>query len=58
MSNKNPAQTSAEQQQENPWYVCSECGEPVVIYGGREFKTCACDPMQIVLTPEGVKRGV
>lgn len=55
---KAPAQLAAEQQQEIPLYVCSECGETVVVFNGRSFPTCACDPMNIVVTTEGVRRGL
>lgn len=35
-----PAQAAAEQQQAEPLYTCSVCGEPVLVYGGRTFRTC------------------
>ena len=57
MTDKSAAQLAAEQQQETPWYVCSECGEVVIVFNGRVFRTCECEPMNIVLTLEGVKRG-
>ena len=52
------AQATAEEQQETPLYQCSECGETVIVFNGRPFFTCACDPRQIVVTEEGMKRGL
>ena len=53
-----PAQATAEEQQANPLYQCSECGEAVIVYNGRPFFTCNCEARQIVLTEEGLKRGL
>jgi hypothetical protein len=54
----NLAQATAEEQQETPLYACSVCGETVIVFNGRAFYTCACEGRQIVLTEEGLKRGL
>jgi hypothetical protein len=51
-------QLTAQEQQEAPLYVCSVCGETVILFNGRPFYTCACEDRQIVLTEEGMKRGL
>ncbi len=55
---KAPAQLSAEEQQDTPLYACSECGETVIIFNGRPFWTCTCENRQIVVTEEGLRRGL
>lgn len=52
------AQLTAEEQQETTLYMCSECGETVIIFNGRPFWTCACENRQIVVTEEGLRRGL
>lgn len=52
------AQLSAEEQQDTPLYMCSECGETVIILNGRPFWTCTCENRQIVVTEEGLRRGL
>ena len=52
------AQLTAEEQQEAPLYMCSECGETVIIFNGRPFWTCVCESRQIVVTEEGLRRGL
>ena len=52
------AQLSAEEQQDTPLYACSECGETVIIFNGRPFWTCTCENRQIVVTEEGLRRGL
>lgn len=58
MTERPQSQLSAEQQQETPLFVCSECGETVIIFNGKKFQTCYCDPMQVILTEEGIRRDV
>jgi len=48
-------QESAEQQQENPQVTCFECGEPIVVFGGRLFYTCEHQGALPVATPLGVQ---
>ena len=48
-------QESAEQQQENPQVTCFECGEPIVVFGGRLFYTCEHQGALPVATPRGVQ---
>lgn len=49
------AQTAAEQQQDTPLFVCVECGEPVVVYGGYFFHTCEHVNSMVVATRDGLK---
>lgn len=51
----NPAQEAAERQAETPLAVCGTCGEPVVLYGGRQFRTCDHVVSEVTLTQEGIR---
>jgi hypothetical protein len=48
------AQEANSKQMENPLFICYECGQPVIAYDGRFFRTCAHDA-PIVATPEAAK---
>ena len=48
-------QQTAEQQQENPQVTCFECGEPIIVFGGRMFYTCEHQGALPVATPHGVQ---
>lgn len=49
------AQQAAEQQQENPLFVCTECGDPVVVFGGNYFRTCEHTASLVAATHDGLK---
>lgn len=49
------AQLAADQQTQSPLFKCSECGEPVIVYGQRFFRTCQHFNAAIVATPEAAK---
>lgn len=38
-----------------PLFVCSQCGEPVIAFNGRFFRTCEHLDAQILATPDAAK---
>jgi len=46
------------QQEVAPWFRCATCGQDVIVYNKRAFRICQCEPFNIVLTEEGLRRGV
>ena len=50
-----PAQLAADDQQEDPFFVCSVCGEPVVVFGGKSFHTCSHTAAEAVVTERGLR---
>lgn len=55
MSDLPDAQAAAEKQMAHPLFVCAECGEPVIAYAGRQFRTCEHVEGGVLATPEGIK---
>lgn len=49
------AQAAADAQMQAPLFVCSQCGEPVIAFNGRFFRTCEHLAAQVVATPEAAK---
>jgi hypothetical protein len=52
-----PAQQAAEAQQANPVYTCADCGEAVVIFDGKTFKTCEHTDAAVLANMAAVVRG-
>ena len=50
-----PAQKATTEQQADPYFICDECGEPVVSYKGRFFRTCDHLEADINTTARGMK---
>lgn len=48
-------QQAATHQQEAPLFVCDECGEPVIVFKGKQFKTCEHADAAVNVTPLGIK---
>lgn len=54
-------QEATELQTDEPWCVCTTCGEAVIVYGGNYFRTCEHEGAPFALTLLGLKelaRGV
>jgi hypothetical protein len=56
-------QDATKKQTDEPWCVCTACGEAVIVYGGNYFRTCEHEDegAPFVLTYSGLKelaRGV
>ena len=49
------AQAAADAQMQAPLFRCSECGEPVIVFAGRFFRTCEHLQASIVATPDAAK---
>lgn len=49
------AQAAADAQMQAPLFVCSQCGEPVIAFNGRFFRTCEHLDAQILATPDAAK---
>jgi len=52
-----PAQQSAEEQQANPMYTCGVCGEPVVVFDGKCFRTCDHVDAPVIANLQAIVRG-
>lgn len=48
-------QEAAEHQSDNPLFVCTCCGEPVIVYGGQYFRTCEHEGAPFAITLQGLK---
>jgi predicted ATP-dependent serine protease len=48
-------QAAADAQRETPLFVCGECGEPVIVWNGRFFRTCEHYDSAINATPAAAK---
>jgi hypothetical protein len=48
-------QQAVDQQMLAPLFTCGECGEPVICFGQRFFRTCEHHAGVIVATPEAAK---
>lgn len=42
-------------QQEDPLFVCDVCKEPVILYNGKNFKTCEHLNSDVVITNRGLE---
>ena len=49
------AQEAADLQIDNPLFVCTVCGEAVVVYGGQFFRTCEHIDSLVAATYEGLR---
>ena len=49
------AQEATEQQTDNPLFVCTNCGEAVIVYSGKFFRTCEHVDSLIAATYDGLK---
>jgi hypothetical protein len=49
------AQEASDQQIDNPLFVCTSCGEAVVVYGGQFFRTCEHVEALVAATYDGLK---
>ena len=47
-------QEATEKQTEEPWCVCTACGEAVIVYGGNYFRTCEHEGAPFALTHTGL----
>lgn len=51
------AENAQIEQMESPYFICSECGEPVILFNGRKFFTCPhVTSAQAILTDVGAKK--
>jgi hypothetical protein len=49
------AQQAQDEQIQRPLFACGECGEVVVAFNGRFFRTCEHVDAAILATPEAAK---
>ena len=52
------AQKAADDQQADPLYTCAECGEPVIIFNGKSFRTCDHIESAVNANMQAVVRGI
>lgn len=48
-------QEVSDRQIDSPLFVCTVCGEPVIIFGGNYFRTCEHSDSMIAVTYDGLK---
>lgn len=49
------AQRAAEEQQADPLFVCTACGEPVLVFNGAYFRTCDHSEAPVAATYAGMR---
>lgn len=53
-----PDRADIERQEENPAFVCDECGAPVVLHGGHYFRECEHSDSAILANMSAIVYGM
>ncbi len=48
-------QEATDLQTDNPLFVCTSCGEAVIVYGGQFFRTCEHSDALVAATYDGLR---